>query len=560
MKFKDNLLIILKDMKKLLVIFLIAGTLLALDNQSMRAGGAKKIKLELKDGWYFIDGQKFFVNALGYEIGARPGQDPKLKRKPELQRMKSDLAIIKDAGFNTIRTWDVLYKDELEVVERSGLKVIFGIEVNSQGDFNDPKFIQQAIHQVDTALSYSKNFDCIITYLIMNEPMPQHIKDVGSQATVDLWKKLTDLIHEKHPGIPVTISGNAAITEWFDMNIFDVYAFNCYDYGNGTNYALPGKNAFEFLKDINKQNKPLVITEFGLSVSRTGSGKYGTNTLEGQKTGLVQSYRDLLDAGVAGCCPFYYADGWWKGGEPSKHNDAVEEWFGFWGYASLLDTVGHPRPVWYALKTYNEALIASPKNQTFYQNKVPMEIFPQQNVTKLKVIFHDKVIYEKKLLKNGYFTDTISFAGETLMDRELVFEFYDVNDNLVKYETISILTGKDKIHWPELDINTQMKDLNENKNITVELKLKNDSTFTLGKELNYVFQHHIGWEPGDGISLKIDPKSKEQNFNVSYEIQDKTIILGIYAGIEIRYGKFVKTIYNEKYLYRGNWADAIRLK
>ena len=37
---------------------------------------APKSRLEIRDGWYHVDGRRFFVNALGYEIGARPGQHP----------------------------------------------------------------------------------------------------------------------------------------------------------------------------------------------------------------------------------------------------------------------------------------------------------------------------------------------------------------------------------------------------------------------------------------------------------------------------------------------------
>jgi hypothetical protein len=268
----------------------------------------------------------------------------------------------------------------------------------------------------------------------------------------------------------------------------------------------------------------------------------------------------LLDAGAAGCCPFYYADGWWKGGDSCSHRDTPEEWFGFWGYGGLKDTIGYPRPVWYALKTYNEALIASPKNQTFYQNTVPIEIFPQNDVTQLRVIYHDKVIYENKAITSGYFTDNLSFASDTLTDRELVFEFYDKQNKLLKYETIIILTGKDQIHWPTLEINTDIKDLNESKNLVVKLTLKNDSIFKPANEIRYIFQHHIGWDPGEGNSVKIDPKKKEQTFNIAYDVSDKSIVLGIYAGTEIKYGKFIKTIYDKKFIFRGNWADPVRLK
>ena len=35
-----------------------------------------KTKIELKENWYHLNGEKFFIKAIGYEIGARPGQHP----------------------------------------------------------------------------------------------------------------------------------------------------------------------------------------------------------------------------------------------------------------------------------------------------------------------------------------------------------------------------------------------------------------------------------------------------------------------------------------------------
>jgi hypothetical protein len=163
-------------------------------------------------------------------------------------------------------------------------------------------------------------------------------------------------------------------------------------------------------------------------------------------------------------------------------------------------------------------------------------------------------------MNSSYFSDTLSFAKDTLTDRELVFEFYDKQDKLLKYETIIVLTGADPIQWPALKINTSCKDLEGAKNITIDLGLTNPGIFKLSKDLRYVFQHHIGWEPGEGKTIAIDPKLKEQALKVSYEVKDKSLVLGIYAGTEIKYGKFVKTIFDEKFIYRGNWADAVRIK
>ncbi len=51
-----------------------------------------KSKIELKDNWYHLDGEKFFIKAIGYEIGARPGQHPyEDAKRDDLELMKFDL-------------------------------------------------------------------------------------------------------------------------------------------------------------------------------------------------------------------------------------------------------------------------------------------------------------------------------------------------------------------------------------------------------------------------------------------------------------------------------------
>jgi hypothetical protein len=519
-----------------------------------------RTRLEIRDGWYYVNGQKFFVNALGYEIGARPGQQPYQQRGPEPARLKADLAIIKGAGFNAIRTWSELYESELKRVQESGLKIVFGIWVKPDEDFGDPKVVARDVELVKSVLSYTKNYDCIITYLIMNEPMPEHVRKVGAQATVNLWTKLRDLIHKEHPGIPVTITGNSAVGEFFDMNLFDVYAFNAYDYGSGVNFTHGYANANRFLRDLNGGPQPMILTEFGLSVSRAGDGHYGGNTLEEQARALPRYYRGLLDAGAVGACPFYFADGWWKGGEPALHNDTPEEWFGFWGYRDVKDAVGYPRPVWYALKTYNKALVASPKNQAFYQNEVPLEIFLQDDVARLRVISRDKILLESGPLAGGYFSGALSFAGEDLTDRELVFELYDKLGALLKIETLIVLTGPDPIEWPTLAIRTALKDLDDGPDLAIELVVKNRAPFTLGSELRYLYSHHKGWEPGPERRFTLDPSKNAQTFKDVYRVPGESPVMAVYAGAEVRYGKFVKTIYDQRFIYRGNWADPIRLK
>lgn len=546
-------------MTKPLVHALKACALLACGFASL-AAAHPKTRIELKDGWYVLDGHRTLINAIGYETGARPGEAPYDSRQRNLAQLRNDLKRIKAAGFNGIRTWSQMSEAELKVVQASGLKVIFGIWLKPDEDFADPKVVAQDLALIRRTLTYTRTYDCIITYLIMNEPMPEHLRKVGAQATRDLWTKSIELIHQLHPGVPVTISGNSAITEWIDLNLFDVYGRNAYDYKEGANFTHGYAQAQRALTDSYGQGKPALLTEFGRSVSRHGGSYYGGNTLQEQAEAMTKYYRDLLDAGVTGLCPFYYADGWWKSGDPKVHNDEAEEWFGFLGFKDLKDTIGYPRPAWHALRQYNQALVASPKNQQFYQNDVPIELFCQPAVKKVRVAYLDAVRLEARPDARGHLSAKLSFAGEDLMDRELVFECYDAKGQLLKVEVIVVLTGKEPIQWPTLELHADSNRVEAAKPVAITMILKNPTGFQLGEELRLAYSHHKGWDRADTRTRHIDPTQKEQSLTDSYQVPAGCPMLAIYAGADIRFGKFRRTIGVQTYLYPDAWADPLRVK
>ena len=62
-----------------------------------------KSKIELKDNWYYLNGHKFFIKAIGYEIGAHPGQHPyEGKQNNNLDLLKFDLKVIKEGGYTLL--------------------------------------------------------------------------------------------------------------------------------------------------------------------------------------------------------------------------------------------------------------------------------------------------------------------------------------------------------------------------------------------------------------------------------------------------------------------------
>lgn len=525
-----------------------------------------KSGLEIKNNWYYLNGERFFIKAIGYEIGARPGQHPyEGKRADDLDLMKFDLKVIKEGGYNTIRTWSQFSEPQLKLVQASGLKLIMGLEINPEKDYSDPAFIKQCQEDVTKVMSYAKKYDCIISYLVINEPQTDHIYKVSGKAFVNLMKTLIDIIHQEHPGIPVTLSANAMISDYMDESIFDVYAYNCYDHSEAQTATMGFKDYIKGLYELNGYDKPFITTEFGYSVSHKGYGRYGGQTLTQQSNGLISNYRDLLDAGAVGMCPFYYADGWWKGGDQYYHNpEQPEEWFGFWGYSDKNDKYGSPRPVWFAMRDYMKALILSPKNKDIYMtNKIPVELYLDNEVKKVVAKLNDKVLYSKNIAKEGYLKDEISLSLNGIEDLELAFEFYDKTNKILKTESIMILASNTSFELPKLSIEvTPDKDLNAGKIASIKTKIETKENFKLVDDLRVSYNTHLGWEVGlqATVSLKDQLDKKviySENF---FNIPDNCWVVNASAGVSVQYGKFIFKIHDQKIIFRGDWANEVGRK
>lgn len=525
-----------------------------------------KTTIEIKDNWYYLNGEKYFIKAIGYEIGARPGQHPyEDVRTDDLDLMKFDLKVIKEGGYNAIRTWSQFSEPQLKLVQNSGLKLIMGIAVAPDKDYGDPKFVKDCEDSVRKVMSYAKKYDCIITYLVLNEPQTDHVYKVTGKAFVNLMKDLMSIIHKEHPGIPVTISANAMISDYIDENIFDVYAYNCYDHTEAQTATIGFKDYIKGLYELNGLKKPLITTEFGYSVSHHGFGRYGGNTIAQQTTGLISNYRDLLDAGAVGMCPFYYADGWWKGGNATIHNpEQPEEWFGFWGYSDKNNKYGSPRPVWFALREYMKALVISPKNKEIYTaNKIPLELYTDKETKKVVVKLNDKVLYSKNITKEGYFADQLALAPRGIEDMELLFEFYNKDNKLIKTESILILDAEKPFELPKLSIEvTPDKDLNAGKIGSIKTNIETKENFKLIDDLRVSFNTHLGWEVGPQATVSIKDQLDKKTISIEnfFAIPDNCWIVNASAGVTVQYGKFTFKIHDQKLIFRGDWGKEVGRK
>lgn len=515
----------------------------------------------IKDGWYQSNGEKFFIKGIGYEPHTRPGQTPwEYCFDPAL--LQSDMQRIKEAGFNTIRTWDALSEEELQIVAALGLKILFGIWIDSHGNYSDPDFIENTLTYLRSILAYSKNYSAIIAYLIMNEPLVEDIQRGGASNLLNLWQQAIALIQQNHPAAPVTIA-NTAIGDFLRTDLFQIGAYNLYIYNPVLISSSHGYAGYcEFLKNNRAENMPLIVTEFGLSVSPgqpSMSYGYGGNSLAQQAEGDLLMYRSLIDGGAQGGCVFQYHDGWWKSGNPAVHDNNPEEWFGLFEFDSEPgNPAGTPRPAWSALTNYNQAIVYQPKNQQVYTNSIPVELFLTDAIDSMTLLENDSVWFTAGSLPSYVSTAITPPVGDSLTDLNLHFRFFDKYKTLVKEESISCLFARQAIQLPALDLTVLPTNINTANTIHLIVKLHVKPPFSLqNKRLDYAYFPHQGFQPGECRSTNINLQNGDWQFTDQFSVSPETQVVTCGAGATVPYGTFSKRLYSQKIILRGDWANAI---
>ena len=356
---------------KLFLIVMLCFAVLSIFKRPIPAEAAKPPCIELIGDSIYIDGRKFFIKGIGYSP-YRPGQWPGAKVPMEI--VKTDFERIEEAGFNTLRVWGTMPEEQLELAEKYGLKVIQAVALKPDVDFGYSGFIRSAESKVRQMCRRSKDHPNVIMYLLMNEPHAEAVLKSGVDETLDLYKRLIDIVKSEDPYRPVSMT-NAYWTLWLDQSMWDVVSFNTYSYSRfarDMGYA----NFVKSLKSLHSRARPFIVTEFGLSVSPEGpgGGGYGGNTAEEQAEGLTRYFRGLIDGGAAGGCVFEWNDEWWKAGNPAIHDPHAEEWFGIIGIESKADPAGTPRKAYYSLKDELKLVVTKPVEGHRMLEEVDIEV------------------------------------------------------------------------------------------------------------------------------------------------------------------------------------------
>jgi len=283
------------DMKKQFVLILITGIFI------FNTGCAQTAVVTTPERQLFVNGSLFTIKGICYH------PVPKGSNERNFSNLTTDLALMKEAGINTIRVYSPIEEDAvLDEIYAAGLKVIIGFGYNQEGknDILSGTFI-------DYVNKY-KTHNAILFWELGNE-YNYHPEWFGGD--IKNWytalNNAAELIHQTDSSHPVaTAHGEMpdSVALAFCPNI-DIWGMNVYRWDNPeTIFAAWGAVS----------SKPMYLSEAGADSYMTIE-KDGYQQGENEKA-QADATANILDAVFrnreicSGVALFAFNDEWWKAG------------------------------------------------------------------------------------------------------------------------------------------------------------------------------------------------------------------------------------------------------
>ncbi|MCK4518909.1 MAG: hypothetical protein KAU12_02210, partial [Candidatus Omnitrophica bacterium] len=245
---------------------------------------------------------------------------------------EKDFKMMSEAGINCIRSYEPLPPELLDLAEKYNIMVIENIVY--PGDWTNYKSADELKALIDEAVRIvqrDKRRSCILMWSIWNDApftWGQHggnvVKRYGLETVSDFLKEIYLAVKAEDSEHPITGSNMMDhVGSELGFDFLDVIGLNAYIGGHGQWLgAVKAKESIEAISAItDKHNKPVVILETG----------YSTYINEEQQYEVLKQQVEIANQHTAGVVIFQWSDGWWKAGQPSVHDDHIEE---HWGIVS----------------------------------------------------------------------------------------------------------------------------------------------------------------------------------------------------------------------------------
>jgi O-antigen biosynthesis protein len=245
-----------------------------------------------------VGGDRFLIKGVTYGTFA-PDADG--YQFPPIERIAEDFRLMSGLGINTVRTYTAPHINLLDEAAKQGLHVMVGLPWSQHVAFLDDRRLVQSIRRqiVDQVRTLAKHPAVLLTAL-GNEIPPGVVRWHGN---VRIEHFLRDLYEEAKSASPETLFTyvNFPPTEFLDLSIFDVCAFNVYL------HREPELRAYLARLQHIAGHKPLLLAEAGADSIREGE------TAQAEITAM--HIRTAFAEGACGAVAYAWTDEWWRGGQ-----------------------------------------------------------------------------------------------------------------------------------------------------------------------------------------------------------------------------------------------------
>jgi beta-galactosidase/beta-glucuronidase len=242
---------------------------------------------------------------------------PKGEQVRDFENLTEDLALMVEAGVNTIRVYSPIDdKAVLDEIAAAGLKLIIGIGYDQGGyfDIRSGSFIEY--------VNAYKDHTAILMWELGNECNyhPERFEgDIGNWYKA--LNRAAELIHQEDPSHPATTAHGELPDAWARASCpnVDVWGMNVYRWDHPEDV---------FTEWAAVSPKPMYLAETGGDSYMTAAG-LGYEQGDNQKA-QADANRSILDAVFShqdvcsGVTLFSFSDEWWKAGSPSTQDPGEE--------------------------------------------------------------------------------------------------------------------------------------------------------------------------------------------------------------------------------------------
>ncbi len=284
--------------------------------------------------FFFVGDHKLYLRGVSYGPFAPASHGFPF---PEAAVLDADLDLMASLGVNCLRTFTVPPRWLLDRAARRGIRVLVTIPWAEHVAFlDDPDLMGQIRGTVRAAADTLGTHPALFAFLIGNEIPPDIVRWHGPERIQDFLRVLAQEVKTRAPGALVSYA-NFPSTEYLDVSeLVDFLSFNVY-----LHREPDFRRYLSRLQNL-AEDKPLVLTEFGVDAIREGAPEQGVM--------LGWMIRTAFESGVAGTCVFAWTDDWVAGG----HQLA-----GTWSFG-LVDAGRHPKAAFEAVKAQYHAPLPPP--------------------------------------------------------------------------------------------------------------------------------------------------------------------------------------------------------